>query len=246
MRPSRAVTNRKTGYLSEMIWPTPNASIDTGKPLPQRKPNPSGGQKPPLVNKIGGQLNPDWVEWLMGWPIGWSSLEPITELIWLDWSVDPADVESIKQWATPNASARLGRNPNTGSGEGLYYQAREAERMWPTPRCNKTTDEKYETWKKRQEKGGVSTPPLTLAVKMKKWPTPIQGDAHLSSNPEVAQRRIDEGKITLSRDVQCDSQPHGIIPRVAIGIKDRVNRLKAIGNGQVSQCAATAWRILKP
>jgi hypothetical protein len=23
----------------------------------------------------GGQLNPRWVEWLMGWPIGWASLE---------------------------------------------------------------------------------------------------------------------------------------------------------------------------
>lgn len=40
-----------------------------------------------------GQLNPDWVCWLMGWPIGWESLEPLTELRWLDWSVDPADVE---------------------------------------------------------------------------------------------------------------------------------------------------------
>jgi len=31
------------------------------------------------VNKqaetAGGQLNPDWVEWLMGWPIGWTALD---------------------------------------------------------------------------------------------------------------------------------------------------------------------------
>lgn len=25
----------------------------------------------------GGQLNPPWVEWLMGWPIGWTDLEPL-------------------------------------------------------------------------------------------------------------------------------------------------------------------------
>ena len=25
----------------------------------------------------GGQLNPNWVEWLMGWPIGWTDLEPL-------------------------------------------------------------------------------------------------------------------------------------------------------------------------
>jgi len=32
--------------------------------------------------------------------------------------------------------------------------------------------------------------------------------------------------------------------RVADGVADRVDRLKAIGNGQVPLCAATAWRIL--
>jgi hypothetical protein len=25
----------------------------------------------------GGQLNPEWVEWLMGWPIGWTGLKPL-------------------------------------------------------------------------------------------------------------------------------------------------------------------------
>jgi len=25
----------------------------------------------------GGQLNPPWVEWLMGWPIGWTDLKPV-------------------------------------------------------------------------------------------------------------------------------------------------------------------------
>jgi hypothetical protein len=26
---------------------------------------------------MGGQLNPSWVEWLMGWPIGWTDLRPL-------------------------------------------------------------------------------------------------------------------------------------------------------------------------
>ena len=52
-----------------------------------------------------GQLNPDWVEWLMGWPVGQSSLEPIDKnvfLKWIDdvsngayWLTDPADDGSI-------------------------------------------------------------------------------------------------------------------------------------------------------
>ncbi len=35
------------------------------------------------------------------------------------------------------------------------------------------------------------------------------------------------------------------VGRVAHGVASRVDRLKAIGNGQVPLCAATAWRILK-
>jgi hypothetical protein len=27
--------------------------------------------------KPGGQLNPTWVEWLMGWPLGWTDLQPL-------------------------------------------------------------------------------------------------------------------------------------------------------------------------
>jgi DNA (cytosine-5)-methyltransferase 1 len=34
------------------------------------------------------------------------------------------------------------------------------------------------------------------------------------------------------------------LDRVVDGMADRVDRLKAIGNGQVPLCAATAWRIL--
>ena len=32
-----------------------------------------------------GALNPDWVEWLMGWPIGWSDLEPISKESFNEW-----------------------------------------------------------------------------------------------------------------------------------------------------------------
>ncbi len=30
-----------------------------------------------LSDRVGGSLNPRWVEWLMGWPIGWCSLKPL-------------------------------------------------------------------------------------------------------------------------------------------------------------------------
>jgi hypothetical protein len=47
---------------------------------------------------------------------------------------------------------------------------------WPTPRAGKTSDENEESWMKRNAAGKVATPPLTLAVKMKNWPTPAARD----------------------------------------------------------------------
>ena len=31
----------------------------------------------PLSEQVGGSLNPTWVEWLMGWPLGWTDLKPL-------------------------------------------------------------------------------------------------------------------------------------------------------------------------
>lgn len=41
---------------------------------------------------------------------------------------------------------------------------------WATPRANKTSSENYETWKKRADKGQVSTMPLTLQVEVQHGP----------------------------------------------------------------------------
>jgi hypothetical protein len=31
-----------------------------------------------LRTQVGGSLNPNWVAWLMGWPVGWESLDPLS------------------------------------------------------------------------------------------------------------------------------------------------------------------------
>ena len=47
---------------------------------------------------------------------------------------------------------------------------------------------------------------------------------------------------SIGRPEQWSIEPN--VGRVADGVAARVDRLKAIGNGQVPLCAATAWRIL--
>lgn len=53
------------GYV---MFPTPRAQCARGTG-PSRV-----GNKADLQTVAGGQLNPDWVEWLMGFPVGWTSL----------------------------------------------------------------------------------------------------------------------------------------------------------------------------
>lgn len=39
----------------------------------------------PLSEQVGGLLNPEWVEWLMGWPIGWTELPPLETAKFHEW-----------------------------------------------------------------------------------------------------------------------------------------------------------------
>jgi hypothetical protein len=43
------------------------------------------GAKHNLADCIGGTPNPDWSEWLMGWPIGWTDLKPLGMDRWRAW-----------------------------------------------------------------------------------------------------------------------------------------------------------------
>ena len=45
-----------------------------------------------LNAEVGGQLNPEWVEWLMGWPLGWTALGALATdrcQQWCDWHWKP-------------------------------------------------------------------------------------------------------------------------------------------------------------
>jgi hypothetical protein len=65
----RIMPELPTSGTESGLLPTPTAS--TGGPEPEGK----TGRK--LVTQVGGQLNPMWVEWLMGWPLEWTDLKPL-------------------------------------------------------------------------------------------------------------------------------------------------------------------------
>ena len=57
------------------LYPTPRAN--------KWGPPDSHGKVPEAL--AGGRLNPRWVEWLMGIPIGWTRLEPLEMESYLRW-----------------------------------------------------------------------------------------------------------------------------------------------------------------
>ena len=63
-----------------MMWHTPIAHCakETNSPSDQRR-------KASLSAQVGGKLNPVWVEWLMGWPLGWTDLKPLAMGKYLLW-----------------------------------------------------------------------------------------------------------------------------------------------------------------
>jgi hypothetical protein len=70
-----AISNRQT-------WPTPTASLTDIDTMQRQR---LSGQKRQVMKDCGqpyqtqtsGSLNPTWVEWLMGWPLGWTDLKPL-------------------------------------------------------------------------------------------------------------------------------------------------------------------------
>lgn len=52
------------------------------------------GKSIELSMTVDGALNPQWVEWLMGWPRGWTDLTGKLETF-KGWEIDPADVGEI-------------------------------------------------------------------------------------------------------------------------------------------------------
>jgi hypothetical protein len=61
------------------MWPTPNARDYKGSPGQGSRD--AGGHQSSLPASVkasegSGSLNPTWVEWLMGFPLGWTALEP--------------------------------------------------------------------------------------------------------------------------------------------------------------------------
>ena len=171
-------------------WPTSTTRDWKGARKPETLKAKGRDERNSLPDAIeyqnGGQLNPDWVAWLMGWPIGWEALQPFEWGNWPSddwWRVDPADNEVPYKYSSPCES----------DASGVWQSEKAISNGW-MPRLSQQAGQR-----------------------------PIVGKSYTGA---------------------FGSPGHGTIPRVATGIPNRVDRLKALGNGQVPLCVKVAWEIL--
>ncbi len=85
---NRPGASKKAGWglaVAARMWPTPNA----GSPNWGGTMREWGGSKNWVRREMpelaAGPLNPVWVEWLMGWPQGWTDLEPLAMDRFQEW-----------------------------------------------------------------------------------------------------------------------------------------------------------------
>jgi len=103
---------------------------------------------------------------------------------------DAVNIEEMHGPPVPASSS------TDGSRQELSVATRDGN--WTTPAA---TDTGRTT---QYQQGGKA---LSMQAAAVQWATPIMGDSHLASTPEAAQKRIEEGKVTLSRQMAAWATP---------------------------------------
>ena len=85
---------RFTNVRGSGLWRTPDAGSNRNNATPSRCVIEGRARKDQqirladqvcLIHGINGRLNPEWVEWLMGWPIGWTDCNALETAKFHEW-----------------------------------------------------------------------------------------------------------------------------------------------------------------
>jgi hypothetical protein len=211
------------------MWPTPRQADHKGATslsecTARRVANGQANLPEAVVesSENGGQLNPTWVEWLMGWPLFWTSLDTEVKCHYDSWheaqqrtQTSPKDFQGgiVRNvwWDIDPSTASQGRQPN-------QQQYNQCDDSLPVVPCENSLLDR--------ELGA--------------------GECKTSNLQDL------RGHIQAEADTQIEAVRQAGLPkgkreeigRIAVGVKNRVDRLRCLGNGQVPAVAALAWRTL--
>ena len=172
--------------------------------------------EPTLATYAGGRLNPTWVEWLMNWPIKWTELNNEFKC-----NTQESAKSNFNQWIELSSMQFNGKPTQTPSR--LQQAFRCGNNLREMPRKATRFRALEEPHKNK------SMPKLQKYIRLQKSKT-----TNLQS---ILRSQIGLGKSWWEKEPN--------IGRVANDMSFSMDRLKAIGNGQVPLCAATAFKLLK-
>ena len=121
-------------------------------------------------------------------------------------------LENVKQQKTHDTSSLSSQKESESADQQLSFS-----KMWKEYSvAQQETDNQFSNMSSEHWKAWVTEQRQEYSQRVKSahrtresgssslgWMTPIVGDAHLASNPEAAQKRLAEGKSTLSRQVEA-------------------------------------------
>lgn len=206
---------------TEKVWRTPRANEPTGDSnFVARNADRGEHCSPSLTQQVSRQeLLPDWrtpqaqeagarVETLYtkdGHPARPGErayrLTPSGKLVLQSQTINQ-QVEMVSRqesWRTPTSFDWKNTDCSTqvylsDQVEGRTEKQSAEARLWMTPRSSDLSSGSTTTGRPKEMATNLST-----QARVDSWATPIMGDSHLASTPEAAQKRLDEGKVTLSR-----------------------------------------------
>jgi len=196
-----------------------------------------------LPSQVGGELNPPWVELLMGWPLGWTCVGPMSALQFKSWGdgfgTNPGRPEELPAlWeatGTETIRGQAGRPDDLHQTEvlfaGLCQQPKASEALGHlSPESQEIQEGCLRSLRLPEGAPSPSCGPESREQRSNQSPDPLQALPRLLAHygPQAWQ----------------DGSWENAIPRVAQRVARRVDRLKAIGNGQVPAVAALAWETL--
>ena len=200
-------------HTSEMESGTANLELFSLKTLEE-----SSQPRQGTENQFSNMSSENWKAWVTEQRQEYSQRKKSAHLIresessslgWPTARTSDAEGGRIQTEMTEQGFKSKRHKSNQTFGAKLRDAVETHEENWATPIANDAKGSDYAGTKENPKA-------LYLGGQVKNWATPIVGDAHLASNPEAAQKRLAEGKATLSRQAEAKNWP---TPTTAEGTK---------------------------
>lgn len=193
----------------------------------------------------GGQLNPEWVEKLMGWPKNWTCLDPINRLDYALWFMGTTDETKRYAYQVLQGLWCGALQEDIQRAVGRYVGVFEARALFS--RLWKYKNEINQT---RVFMEGAQV--FETSMRGLRGKEAASRSPHRPGHNEQRRRQHTDALHVLSRLLaqtgragwQNGSWEDGST-RVIHGLAHRVDRIKALGNGQVPRVEAAAWHLLR-